>query len=97
MQVCGEDHVGIGTDGSVPKIDDMPAYMEGFRKEVEERRATGVGAAGERGDIVKFLPDLQGPEKFRKLAGLLARRGHSTTRIEKIMGLNFLRVAERIW
>jgi membrane dipeptidase len=61
------------------------------------RRATGIGAAGERGDIVKFLPDLNGPQKFHKLAGLLSRRGYSDARVEKIMGGNFLRVAEQVW
>lgn len=97
VQVCGEDHVGIGTDGSVPKIDDMPTYMNNLRIEVEQRKATGIGAAGERGDIVKFLPDLVGAEKFYKLADLLAQRGHSSGRIEKILGLNFLRTAEKLW
>jgi len=97
IQICGEDHVGIGTDGSVPKIDDMPTYMTNLRIEVEQRKAKGIGAAGERGDIVKFLPDLVGVDKFYKLAELLAKRGHSSSRIEKILGLNFLRTAEKIW
>jgi membrane dipeptidase len=97
IQVCGEDHVGIGTDGSVPQIDDMPAYMDTLKKEVEQRRATGIGAAGERADIVKFLPDLVGVNKFHRLAELLEQRGHSSARIEKILGLNFLRVAQNIW
>ena len=97
IQVCGEDHVGIGTDGSVPQIDDMPGYLNALQKEVEQRRATGIGAAGERGDIVKFLPDLVGVNKFHRLAELLEQRGHSSTRIEKILGLNFLRTAEQIW
>jgi membrane dipeptidase len=97
VQVCGEDHVGIGTDGTVPDIDNMPQFLETFRKEVEMRRKTGIGASGERGDIVKFLPDLNGPQKFHKLADLLSRRGYSEARIEKIMGGNFLRVAEHVW
>ena len=97
LQVCGEDHVGIGTDGSVPQIDDMPAYLAALKIEVERRSATGIGAAGERADIVKFLPDLVGVNKFRRLAELLEQRGHSSARIEKILGLNFLRIAEQIW
>lgn len=97
IKTCGEDHVGIGTDGSVPKIDDMATYMMEFRKEVERRRATGIGAAGENAEIVTFLPDLTGPEKFHKLADLLAQRGHSSQRIEKLMGANFLRVAQEVW
>jgi len=97
IQVCGEDAVGIGTDGSVPKIDDMPQYMDNLRKEVEQRKAQGIGAAGERADIVKFLPDLVGVDKFRRLADLLRQRGYSESRVEKILGLNFLRVAGQIW
>lgn len=97
IQVCGEDHVGIGTDGSVPKIDDMPAYMNALKAEVEMRRAQGIGATGERADIVKFLPDLVGAGKFHQLAQLLQKRGHTSARIEKILGLNFLRVAQQIW
>jgi membrane dipeptidase len=97
VQVCGEDHVGIGTDGTVPKIDDMAAYMKALEEEVRQRRASGVGATGERADIVPFLPDLVGPGKFHKLAELLARRGHSGSRIDKILGGNFLRLAGAVW
>ncbi|KQV79231.1 peptidase M19 [Massilia sp. Root351] len=97
INVCGEDHVGIGTDGNVSGIDDMPAYMRGLEKEVAQRRASGIGATGERADIVTFLPDLQGPDKFWKLADLLAKRGHSASRIDKILGLNFLRTAGGVW
>ena len=97
IQVCGEDHVGIGTDGSVGAIDDMPAYLRGLELEVAQRRASGIGATGERADIVPFLPDLHGPDKFWQLAGLLARRGHSASRIDKILGLNFLRTAGGVW
>ena len=97
IKVCGEDHVGIGTDGSVSAIDDMPAYLRALKLEVEQRRAAGIGAAGERADIVPFLPDLSGPAKFHKLADLLAQRGHKPARIEKILGANFLRAADAIW
>jgi membrane dipeptidase len=97
IQVCGEDHVGLGTDGTVPKIDDLPAYMKNFAAEVAMRRTTGIGATGEREDIVPFLPDLMGYDKFHRLADLLAQRGHSSSRIEKILGTNFLRVAGGVW
>lgn len=97
IKVCGEDHVGLGTDGSIGAIDDMPGYMKSLEKEVQDRRAAGISAPGERGDIVTFLPDLHGPDKFQRLADMLAKRGHSTSRIEKILGLNFLRYAGDIW
>ncbi|MRW89672.1 peptidase M19 [Duganella sp. FT80W] len=97
IHVCGEDHVGIGTDGTVPQIDDMATYMKGLEDEVRQRRAAGISAPGERPDIVPFLPDLMGRDKFYKLADLLAKRGHSSSRIEKILGTNFLRVADSVW
>lgn len=97
IQVCGEDHVGIGTDGTIPAIDDMAAYRKGLEDEVRQRQAAGISAPGERADIVPFLPDLAGPDKFHRLAGLLARRGHSSARIEKVLGGNFLRVAGAVW
>ena len=40
--VCGEDHVAIGTDGTLSAVDDMAAYLEGLRTEVEQRRAAAV-------------------------------------------------------
>ncbi|WP_051780078.1 dipeptidase [Janthinobacterium agaricidamnosum] len=97
INVCGEDHVGIGTDGTLSKIDDIPGYLADLKKEVARRRSLGISAPGERDDIVPFLPDLGGQEKFLKLADLLARRGHTSARIEKILGRNFLRAAGRIW
>ena len=97
IQVCGEDHVAIGTDGVLSAVDDMPAYFTRLRVEVDQRRAAGISATGERADIVPFLPDLQGADKFWRLADLLQSRGHSPARIDKLLGLNFLRCAESIW
>jgi membrane dipeptidase len=95
--VCGEDHVGIGTDGSVTSIDDLDAYRAVLAQEVAERRRAGVSAAGERPDTLPFVIDLRGPGQFRDLAARLARRGYSSARIEKIMGQNFVRYARAVW
>jgi membrane dipeptidase len=97
VTVCGEDHVCIGTDGTVSQIDDMTKYLEELKDEVATRKAAGIAATGERADIVPFLPDLQGPGKFHRLAQLLSERGHPASRIEKILGGNFLGFAERTW
>ncbi|WP_375209296.1 dipeptidase [Hyphomonas jannaschiana] len=97
VNICGEDQVGIGTDGSVTQIDDLAAYEAVLAKEIAERRAAGISAAGERPDTYPFVVDLRGPDQFRKLQRLLAAKGWSEARIEKIMGLNFLRYAETIW
>ncbi|WRT95616.1 membrane dipeptidase (plasmid) [Novosphingobium sp. RL4] len=97
VNLCGEDHVGIGTDGTVTQIDDLQHYQSVLAKEIAERRAAGISAAGERPDTYPFITDLRGPDQFRELARLLAAKGYSSTRIEKIMGLNFLRHAQTVW
>jgi membrane dipeptidase len=97
VNVCGEDHVGIGTDGPTTAIDDLEAYKSVLAAEVAARRKAGVSAAGERPDTLPFVVDLRGVNQFRDLAARLARRGYSTARIEKIMGQNFLRYAREVW
>lgn len=95
--VMGEDHVGIGTDNSVAGTDDLALYRERLEREIEERRKLGVSAPGETPDIVPFVPELMGPEKFRKLGDLLRARGYKTARLEKLFGLNFLRLFREVW
>lgn len=97
LKICGEDHVGIGTDGGTTPIDDLQAYASDLRKEHERRVAQGVAAPGEGVDTHPFVDDLRGPGQFRKLARLLAARGHSENRIAKILGGNFVRYAREIW
>jgi membrane dipeptidase len=97
VNVCGEDVVGIGTDGSVTSIDDLKAYMAVLAKQIEERRKAGVSAAGERPDTLPFVIDLRGVNQFYSLADRLRKRGYSTGRVEKILGLNFVRYAQDVW
>ncbi len=97
VKICGEDAVGIGTDGPTTSIDDMPKWVAAFAADIRRRQAAGISAPGERPDSYLFATDMTGPEQFRILAEKLRKRGHSQARIEKILGLNFLRYAERIW
>ncbi|MDF6040873.1 dipeptidase [Streptomyces sp. JH14] len=97
VNVCGEDAVGIGTDGPVTGIDDLDAYRARLAEHVARRQAAGVGAAGERADTYPFVVDLRGVEQFRELIRLLEKRGYGSERIEKILGRNFADYAERIW
>ena len=53
--------------------------------------------SGERPDTYPFVVDLRGVDQFRKLARLLAARGHGQARIAKILGGNFVRYAREVW
>jgi membrane dipeptidase len=97
VNVCGEDHVGVGTDGSVTAIADLEAYKAELAAEIAARRAAGISATGETPDSFPFVVDLRGVEEFHELAGRLQQRGYTTGRIEKILGQNFLRYAQDIW
>jgi membrane dipeptidase len=97
VNVCGEDHVGIGTDGSVTSVDDLEAYRATLAEHVARRQAAGVSAAGERADTLPFVIDLRGVNQFYELIRLLELRGYRQGRIEKILGTNFADYATRVW
>ena len=98
VQVWGEDHVAIGTDGPVSPNDDLDLFRKALAVENEQRRSAGINTPGEDGDdIYTFVIDLRGPTQFHKLADLLAARGHSEARIDKILGRNLLRQYRDVW
>jgi membrane dipeptidase len=97
VNVCGEDHVGIGTDGPITGVADMTAFRRRIAVEVARRKAMGIGARGENPDTIPMVPDLQGVGQFDSLARLLERKGYREGRIDKILGLNFLNFARRVW
>jgi len=97
LQVCGEDHVGLGTDGGTTAPDDLATYRARLEEEIALRRRLGIGAPGETADVVCFLPDLCGPGQFDQLATLLAARGHGAARIAKVLGGNFRRLMGECW
>jgi membrane dipeptidase len=97
VKVCGEDQVGMGTDGGTTGIDALRAYRAHIAKQIADRRKAGIGAPGENPDTLPLVADLNGPSQFRRLAELLRGRGYKQRRIEKIMGLNFLAYAREIW
>lgn len=92
IDVCGEEHVSLGSDGIISAIDLTPEYQKAFRAFVEERIKRGIAAPGESVDVVNFLPDLNQPDRFDRIAFLLSQRGHRDARIEKLLGGNFARL-----
>lgn len=71
--------------------------MEGFRRNVESRKAAGIAAPGETETGYLFASDLNTPRRFETLGGLMLARGHSETRVTKILGGNLRRVFGDAW
>jgi membrane dipeptidase len=97
VNVCGEDHVGLGTDGTIGGALINDAYKAAARKEHEDRVRAGIAAPGEVADVYPLIPEYNQPRRFRLLADDLSRRGWTSGRIEKILGQNFLRLFSGVW
>ena len=97
LDVCGEDHVGLGTDGSISGVEINDAYRAFFRKSVEARQKAGVSAPGESAEVFTLVPEYNDPMRFKHLADDLVRRGWPSSRIEKLLGANFARLFHEVW
>lgn len=95
IDVCGSDHVGIGSDGSIEKVVLTAEQKADFEKDIANRKAKGIGAPGE--DRFPYVPDLNGPDHMEIIAAELAKRGQVSSVIEKVLGANFQRVLGDIW
>lgn len=97
LNVAGEEHVAIGTDGTITSVDDITTYLRYLGEEIQNRKAAGVSASGENEGVALFLPDMTGPTQFEKLASHLGKRGYAASTIDKILGLNWLRLVNAAW
>jgi membrane dipeptidase len=97
IDVCGEDHVGLGSDTPVTPVERTPQFEKENRENIRDMVEQGVFERGRPEDLYLFIPDLNRADRYEVLAGMLAKRGHSETRIGKIMGGNFARVLREVW
>lgn len=97
INVCGEDHVGIGTDTGLEPIERTPAFEKENREMIANMVADGIFERGRPADLYTFIPDLNTANRFEVLAAKLSARGHSDARIAKILGGNFARVLGEVW
>lgn len=95
INVCGADHVGIGSDGSIQRVVLSDAQKADFDADIARRKKLGIGAPGE--DRYPYVPDLNGPDHMEIIGEELARRGQPSSVIEKVLGANFQRVLGDIW
>jgi membrane dipeptidase len=97
INVCGEDHVGLGTDGCVAPTERTPEFERDNREWVAYAVEDGIFQQGRSPDLYTFIPDLNTADRFDILAAMLSQRGHSDARIAKILGGNFARVMTEVW
>lgn len=97
VNVCGEDHVGIGSDLSISPLDLTPEFRALHARFVQQRRAQGISAPGEDENVFNYVPELNSPMRMNLIADVLARARFSTSRIEKILGQNWFRLVKDVW
>jgi membrane dipeptidase len=97
VDVCGEDHVGIGTDGTISPVAVTAEFKKNFADQINDRRKRGISAPGEDPSVYTFIPDLNRADRFARIAELLSARKHSDARIAKILGGNFARLLHDVW
>ena len=93
LRVCGEDHVGIGSD--VPFFTVSAKDIDDLMKQEAQRQAQGVAAPGE--NRPPYIPDLNSPRKLERVADALLKQGYSGRVADKVLGLNFRRAFTQIW
>jgi membrane dipeptidase len=96
-KVAGEDHVGIGTDNGVLPLEITEETRKRNREWAMQRMKAGIASPGEGPDVFPIVADYNSVDRYRRLAGVLAKRGWSQSRLEKLFGANFLRVYREAW
>ena len=97
VNLCGEDHVSIGSDQGVVPVNDGPEYREAIRQEVKRRIAAGISAPGETPNRPPFIAELNSERRMELIAWYLTKRGYNDSQIEKIIGLNLLMLYREVW
>ena len=95
LDVCGEDHVGIGTDQGIVPLDVSEDFQTRFNQVSAARQASGIAAPRE--DTIPYVPELNHPRRMETIADLMASRGHSSRVIEKVIGTNWIRLFGEVW
>jgi membrane dipeptidase len=97
LKVGGEDHVAIGSDGSISPTEVTDEFRNKFREITRDRKEKGIAAPYETETGYLFASDLNMPERFSVLADTLQKRGHPSRVIEKVLGGNLYRLFAESW
>lgn len=97
VDVCGEDHVGIGSDLSITPLDITAEFRAKHVQFVQNRRRAGIMAPGEDENVFNYVADFNQPRRMELIADALAKAGHGSARIAKIIGGNWQRLLGDVW
>lgn len=96
-KVCGEDHIGLGTDGMLFGYEINEETRKRHREFYEDRRKKGISAPGEAADVLNLVEGYNDVARYSTLAADLKARGWSSARIDKLLGGNFVRLFGEVW
>ncbi len=96
LNVCGEDHVGIGSDTYFGTVEFSDEDRAAWNAETERRIAAGVAAPEEDGRL-PYTVGLNRADRGLVIADALLDRGYSARAVEKVLGANFIRAFADTW
>jgi membrane dipeptidase len=97
VNVCGEDHVGIGTDNPLLGYEVNDETRRRHRESTAERVRRGIAAPNEDPEVMLYVEGYNGGDRYDRIGADLRRRGWSTARVEKVLGGNFVRLFGDVW
>jgi membrane dipeptidase len=95
INICGADHVGIGSDGSIQSLELTDDQRKAFAEDMAQRKKSGIAAPEE--DRLPYVPELSSCMRMREIAEALRKRNVPWATVEKILGANFQRTIAEIW
>ncbi|GBD32600.1 MAG: dipeptidase [Gemmatimonadales bacterium] len=90
VKVGGIDHVGLATDFQIRGISPWATRENWYEPRLRSFKPSY------KVQWPPWIPELDRPERFRTVAHGLARRGYRTDAIEKLLGLNWLRLFREV-
>jgi len=94
LEICGEDHVGIGSDALLMPFETTPENLALWDKDIAARKAAGIGAPEE--GRPPYVVGLNRPDRALHIARALLQR-HPERVVEKLLGASFQRVFTATW
>ena len=96
LDLCGEDHVGIGSDQSLTPVVETPEYLKAWKEGGELRKKLGFEAPDEAGRF-PYMPDINSSRRLEMIAAEMGKMGYADSAVEKVIGANFQRALRDIW